>query len=375
MPYTQQWNITFERQLPWASALRLSYTGNRGIGLLKYTMQNLPVHTGGPIVVADHPFNGTLRGQTLTPAADLLCAGTNGLTTGSNAIPFTITCPNVVSIGPLEYSARVPQTNARRPNPLYTTNLEVSNGAWSYYNAMQIEWTKRLTNNLNFQAAYTWSKAIDTTSEATFVGTGDSNILGPDARSQRGYSRFHTPHRFTLFGTYRAPFFDKDRGILGHILGGWEASMVFKWAHGTPFTVSGTAIDFNLDGFAENRPVLLDPSVLGRSIDKPETSRQELPLSAFRTPTSLADYTCCILGRNTFFVDGIKNVDFGFTKRFLLPWEGHNFAIRADLFNAFNHVQWGFPNATYTSSGLGTLTSVATQYAPRTIQVSMKYSF
>ncbi|MGD9627664.1 MAG: carboxypeptidase regulatory-like domain-containing protein [Pyrinomonadaceae bacterium] len=365
MPYTQQWNVTFERQLPWASALRLSYTGNRGIGLLKYTMQNLPQHTGGPIVVANHPFNGALAGQTLTPAADLFCAGT----TVANAL-----CP-VTPIGPLEYSRVVPRTNERRPNPLYTTNLEVSNGAWSYYNAMQAEWTKRLTNNLNFQAAYTWSKAIDTTSEATFVGTGDSNILGPDAKAQRGYSRFHTPHRFTLFGTYRSPFFDKDRSILGHILGGWEASMVFKWAHGTPFTVSGTALDLNLDGFSENRPVLVDPSVLGRSIDNPATSQQELPQSAFRSPTSPSDYNCCILGRNTFFVDGIKNVDFGFTKRFLLPWEGHSFVIRADMFNAFNHVQWGFPNATYTSTSLGTLTALASQYASRNVQVSLKYSF
>lgn len=369
MPYTQQWNATFERQLPWASALRLSYTGNRGIGLLKYTMRNLPFHNGQPILVADHPFNGALRGQTITPAADLLCAGT----TVSN--PANLTCPNAVPIGANEYSRVVPRTNERRPDPLYATNLEVSNGAWSYYNALQVEWSKRMTNNLNFQAAYTWSKAIDTTSEATFVGAGDSNILGPNAKAQRGFSRFHTPHRFTLFGTYRTPFFDKDRGVLGHILGGWEASMVFKWAHGTPFTVTGTSIDHDLDGFGNNRPYVVDPSVLGRSIDDPATSQQMLPVSAFRPPTSLADYECCILGRNTFFVDGIKNVDFGFTKRFLLPWERHTFTVRADMFNAFNHVQWGFPNATYTSTLLGTISGTAAQYAPRTVQVSMKYSF
>jgi hypothetical protein len=368
MPYTQQWNLTFERQLPWSTAMRLSYTGNRGIGLLKYTMRNLPVHDPNGVLVPDHPFNGALRGQIIFPAADIFCAGTTATTT-------TIQCPVAVPIAANQYSRVVPRTNERRPNPLHTTNLEVSNGSWSYYNAFQAELNKRLSNNLNFSAAYTWSSAIDTTSEATFVGTGDSNILGPDAKAQRGYSRFHTPHRFTLFGTYRTPFFDKDRGILGHILGGWEASMVFKWSHGTPFTVTGTALDLNLDGFAENRPFLIDPSILGNSIDDPETSQQMLPFSAFRQPTSPADYTCCILGRNTFFVDGVKTVDFGFTKRFLLPWERHNLTLRADMFNAFNKVQWGFPNATYTSTALGTLTALATQYAPRSIQLSVKYSF
>jgi hypothetical protein len=119
--------------------------------------------------VANHPNNpANLRGQIIRPAADIHCAGTAGTT----AIPFTALCPVVVPIGAFEYSFRVPRTNERRPNGLYGTNLAVANAAWSYYNAMQLEWTKRLSRNLNFQAAYTWSKAIDTTSEATFVGAG-----------------------------------------------------------------------------------------------------------------------------------------------------------------------------------------------------------
>ena len=366
MPYTQQWNLTFERQLPWTSAVRISYTGNRGIGLLRYVQQNMPVHDPNGVLVADHPNNlAALRGQVITPAADLFCAGT----TVANSV-----CP-VTPIGALEYSRLVPRTNERRPDPRYGTNLQVGNGAWSYYHAMQVEWSKRLSHNLNFQAAYTWSKALDTLSEATSFGTHDSNFTGPDAKVARGYSRFHTPHRFTFFGTYRNPFFDNDKGFLGQVLGGWETSVVFKWVHGTPFTVTGASFDLNLDGFGETRPVLLDPSILGRSIDNPETSRDRLPQSAFRQPTSADDYNCCILGRNTFFVDGVKNVDVSFYKRFLMPWENHSLLLRADMFNALNHVQWGFPNATYTSTSLGAITGTASQYAPRTIQVSLKYSF
>lgn len=366
MPYTQQWNLSFERQLPWSSAIRLSYTGNRGIGLLKYNLQNLPVNNPAGVFVLNHPNNlASLRGQTITPAANLFCAGT----TVANSL-----CP-VTPIGPLEYSRVVPRLNERRPDPRYTTNLEVSNGAWSYYNGLQIELTKRLSEGLNFQAAYTWSKSIDTTSEATAVGVGDSNINGPDSKASRGFSRFHTPHRFTVFGTYRTPFFNNDKGVLGQILGGWETSVVFKWVHGTPFTVTGTGFDLNLDGFGETRPVLLDPSILGNTIGNPETSQAMLPLSAFRQPNSADDYNCCLLGRNTFFVDGVKNVDIGINKRFILPWESHSLTLRADMFNAFNKVQWGFPNATYTSTGLGTLTALASQYAPRTIQLSLKYQF
>ena len=57
MPYTQQWNLSFERQLPFSSALRVSYTGNRGIGLLRFAQGNLPSNDPNGVLVANHPNN------------------------------------------------------------------------------------------------------------------------------------------------------------------------------------------------------------------------------------------------------------------------------------------------------------------------------
>jgi hypothetical protein len=387
MPYTQQWNLSYERQLPLASALRVSYTGNRGIGLLRYALDNLPLNDPNGVLVANHPFNAPtalytaanrpagdprafdVRGQILRPAANILCAGT-----GLAGVAVTAQCPVAVPLGNLEYSFRVPRSNERRPNPLTSTNLAVSNGSWSYYNGLQLEWTKRLSHNLTFQAAYTFSKAIDTTSEATFVGAGDSNQTGNDPRSARGLSRFHTPHRFTFFGTYRTPWFSNDRGIAGQILGGWQFSTVVKLAKGTPFTVITTGVDLNLDGFSESRPIRLDPSVLGRSVANPATATTDLPSSAFRQLTT-SDQGASTLGRNTFFGDGVKNVDFGFYKNFPMPWEGHQLTLRADLFNAFNHVQYGFPTTDITNANFGRILGLGTLYAPRTIQFSLRYQY
>ena len=372
MPYTQQWNLTIERQMPFASAFRVSYTGNRGIGLLKYALDNLPLHDPvNGVRVVDHPNNpANLRGQIIRPAADIHCAGTAGTT----AIPFTALCPVVVPIGAFEYSYRVPRVNERRPNGLHGTNLVVSNAAWSYYHAMQMEWTKRLSRNLNFQAAYTWSKALDTTSEATFVGAGDSNQNGNKASDVRSLSRFHTPHRFTMYGTYRLPFFSGDKGFLGQAFGGWQFSAVVKLAKGTPFTVTTTALDLNFDGFGESRPILVDPTVLGRSVSHPLTSRISLPTSAFR-PLLSTDFNAPLLGRNTFFLDGVRTVDFGVAKIFSMPWEGHKITLRADMFNAFNHVQYGFPSASIANTNFGAITGAATLYSPRNVQVSLRYQY
>jgi hypothetical protein len=388
VPYTQQWNLSYERQLPFQSALRVSYTGNRGIGLLRYALDNLPLNDPSGVLVANHPNNAPtvlytaanrppgdpravdVRGQILRPAANIVCAGT-----GLAGVATTTQCPVAVPLAALEYSFRVPRTNERRPDGRWTTNLATANASWSYYHGMQVEWTKRLSHNLSFQAAYTFSKALDTTSEATFVGAGDSNQTGNNARDAKGYSRFHTPHRFTVYGTYRTPWFSNDRGILGYALGGWQFSAVAKLSKGTPFTVITTAVDLNLDGFSESRPVLLDPSVLGRSISNPATSTSDLPRTAFRALTT-SDFDTPILGRNTFFGDGVKNVDFGISKNFRMPWENHEFSLRADFFNAFNHVQYGFPvSVDITNANFARILGTATQYAPRTIQVSMRYQY
>ena len=389
VPYTQQWNLSIERQMPFRSAIRVTYSGNRGIGLVRYAQVNLPIHnTANGVLVANHPNNAPnvlyalgsftandprrtdVRGQVLRLATDAQCAGT-----GLVGIGTTPLCLSPVPLGPLEYSVRVPRLNERRPSGDFTTNTFVSNGAWSYYHGLQLEWNKKLTHGLTFQAAYTFSRSIDTTSEATNVGGGDSNINGPDTRVSRGLSRFHSPHRFTLYTTYQTPFFAKRKDFLGQALGGWQLSMVMKRAAGTPFTVTnGNGFgDLNFDGFTELRPALADPGVLGRGIGNPNTSRDLLPASAFRTPT-VGDYNCCILGRNTFFADGVNNVDLGLYKTFRL-WESHKLLIRADMFNAFNKVQYGLPTSDLASANFARITSTAVQYAPRNVQFSVRYQF
>lgn len=391
VPLTQQISLSYERELPFKSSIRLTYSNNRGIGLIRYNNGNLPVFSPNGVLVANHPNNapnvlyGTalpandprrvdVRGQVIRLAADAQCAGT-----GLSGILTTPLCPVAVPLAPNEFSVRVPRTNERRPDGRFTANTLVANGAWSYYDGLQIEWKKRLSRGLSFSAAYTWSKSIDTTSEATFVGAGDSNANGPDTRTARAYSRFHTPHRFTLFAAYQSPFFNKRNDFIGQILGGWNISGVWKFAHGTPFTIINSAGfgDLNFDGFTEIRPALVDPSILGTRINNPNTSVQSLPREAFRAAT-VADYACCILGRNTFFGDGVNNVDLSLYKTFRLPFgenAGHRVSIRADFFNAFNKVQYAFPNPDLNSTTFGRITGEAVGYSPRNIQLSLRYIF
>jgi hypothetical protein len=45
------------------------------------------------------------------------------------------------------------------------------------------------------------------------------------------------------------------------------------------------------------------------------------------------------------------------------------------LFNAFNHVQYAFPNTDLASATFGRIISTANQYSPRVLQFSMRYQY
>jgi outer membrane receptor protein involved in Fe transport len=382
MPSTTKWNISVDRAMPFSSTLKISYQGNHNDKRLKYALDNLPVSPlVGPITVVDHPNNAPavgfpdLRGKTITRiAADYVCAGT-----GFFGILPTAACPNAVPLADNEISLRVPRSNERRPNPLYTSNLLISNDAESWYDGLEIEWDKRFSKGLQFQAAYTFSKSVDTTSEATFVGAGDTNQNGPNAKFAKGLSRFHVPHRFTFNGSYRIPFFEGRTDFVGLAFGGWQLSGVVKLASGTPFSVidSSTARDLDFDGFGDSsRPVILDRSIIGNDVSDPNTAQQQLPRAAFRPADPAIDSIDDLSPRNGFFAPGTKNVDLALAKNFRMPYEGHNLAVRIEAFNAFNQVKFGFPiNDIVNVTNFGRLTGAATGYSARTLQLVLRYRY
>jgi outer membrane receptor protein involved in Fe transport len=381
MPSTTKWNISVDRVMPFSSTLTISYQGNHNDKRLRYAQGNLPLSPlNGPVLVVDHPNNAPLagfpdlRGKTITRiAADVACAGTGTLP----GILVTAACPNVVPIADNEISARVPRTNERRPNPLYTTNLLISNDAESWYDGLEIEWAKRLSKGLQFQVAYTFSKSTDTTSEATFVGAGDTNQNGPNKEFARGLSRFHTPHRFTFNGSYRLPFFAGRTDLAGQLLGGWQLSGVVKLASGTPFSVVDTAVtrDIDFDGFNESgRAVIVDPSVIGAHVSDPDTAQQVLPRSAFRS-VDFTDTIDDISPRNGFYGPGTRNVDLALAKSFAMPWQGQSVSVRIEAFNAFNTVKFGFPTNDIANVNFGKLLSGATNYSPRVVQLVLRYRY
>ena len=381
-PYTQQWNLTIERALPWNSGLSISYLGNRGIGFIQYDGRNrpqFPVTSTVPTSYAGTNFTG-IRFDKVDP--DLF-----------NSTP----APGFISLSQL-------RTNVRRPDGRYGAIFGITNNAWSYYNALQTLWTKRLSQGLSAQLSYTWSKNIDTGSEATFVGAGDTNFLVSEvqgARGNRGPSRLDQPQRFVASYTYQFPFGKGQPGILGRVIGGWEMNGVVTMGMGNPVTVV-LGYDMNADGTGGDRPFLVDSSVLFKSMDNarinPSTGRQfamdQVPTSAFfpnaanvpnrSYPFHPGTGLVGSLGRNTFRLHGQKNFDIVFVKNTKLFGKdrGHELQFRAEMYNLFNRIQFGAPNLTLLDTSvagyrinpnfgqIGGLNN-----SPRSMQMMLRYQF
>jgi len=275
----------------------------------------------------------------------------------------------------------VPRTQARRPDQRYTDIRFVNNGAQSWYHAAQLEWETGDYHGFLGRATYTFSKAIDTGSESTFVGTGDINSFPPRPGGEqytRGLSRFDTRHRFTMTGAYQLPWLRNSNGFLGSALGNWTLSTSIRLSSGTPFTVVDSAapdVLFLGATMQPFRPVCVNKGHCGGYHINARPDRGQLAAGNFRR-AQYGDTLEDFVGRNSFYTDGLEQVDMGLYKTFKLP-ANLAFMLRFDVFNIFNHVTWWYPNNDFASSTFGAINSTngTASYTPRTLQLGFRFMY
>ena len=262
--------------------------------------------------------------------------------------------------------AGVPQTTAtitdRRPDARYFDHRRIVNGSRGYFDAGRATLVMPGYHGLSWDASYWWSKAIDLGGAYTSTGAGDDGRQGL-AQSEfnvwgdmRGPSVFDQRHAFLLRANYATPALTASH-TLARIVGKWDVSAVALVKTGTPFTVfSGSdAPGFgNVDGDQGDRPNVVDPAVLGRTIGHPDTSRALLPASAFTyiAPTDARGN----LGSNTFRKAGIGNVNLSLQRAFPLGGD-RRLTLRAEAVNAFNTPQFAEPWKEVSSPSFGFITN------------------
>jgi Carboxypeptidase regulatory-like domain len=330
-PQTAQWNVTIERQLTPATAVRLTYAG-----MNSYRMN----------VKEDY-----------------------------NAIP-----PSKIPYVPSPYvDPRAPYQNWDEIN--YSANAGFAN-----YQGFTVESTHKMSHGVSFQANYTWAKNLsDAQGDAPNGFTSENLLFTPsydqfNLRAARGNVAGMPHHRFLLTGTYQLPFgpgreWSSKSKFVNTALGGWNVNTVTLIQTGpwlTP-TVSPT-LDQSNTGIIGRGGITARPDAIGN----PASSIPGLQwnLNAF-APTPAGAGRIGNAGVGVLEGPGTIAVSAGVSKIFPIR-ERVRFRFEATFTNALNHTNFAPPASNISSpETFGVLQSAQTagQGGNRVGQLALRLDF
>jgi hypothetical protein len=260
---------------------------------------------------------------------------------------------------------------ADRPFPQFSgVTLVAPSFGVSNYHALVLRGEKRFASGFNFLTTYTWSKFLNDTDEGgSALGNEPSYANYYDRDSDYGPSGNDIRHRFTISSVYELPVGRGKRylakGPLGAIAGNWSVGMLALLHTGPPTTVTTQTNTTNaFSAGAQRADLRRDPNL--------KTSERTLSrwfdTAAFTQP---AAFTFGTGGRGTVRGDGVINFDLSLLKNFFFA-EQKGFQFRLEMFNAFNHPDFGLPGATLGGPGFGVVSSAR---SGRNIQVGLRLVF
>ncbi len=266
----------------------------------------------------------------------------------------------------------------QRVNPARGVIRERANSGSSIYHSLQASVEKRLSKNFSMAAHYTWSAFIDDGSEVFNPSVSGEVAVAQDSynrRADRGRSTYDRPQRFAVNGVYELPFMREQKGLVGHIVGGWQVSGFLTSQSGSPFSpLAGidpgnalTGID-GLIGLAIRPNVLPGIQLAGTNINDIYRAGASAYFSQVTAASPIGN-----AGRNILRSTPLNDVDFAVNKSFRLPWEGHALSYRLEMYNSLNHRNYGIPEARINSPAFGN--EGATDGGIRRIVMGLRYQF
>jgi hypothetical protein len=306
-PYTQQWNLTLERQVG-ALGLRASYVGSRSINLVYQRNLNEP-----------------------TPST-------------------------------------TPFTTALFPNQLYSNINYYDNGGTDFYNALELLVQKKLGKNLTFNTGFTWAKDL---TDSQDTGGGGATFAGQLIQNQfcrtceKANNQLTPSRRLYAYAVYALPvgagqrFLSNSHGFVQALLGGWQTSYTAVLQTGQYFTPSYSTFDPSNTGVIGGVPDRVTGVPLYPSS---QTVNNWFNPAAFAIPGCPASTPVCTNPANVgrFGTSGwnylvgppLRNLDFGLSKEFKV-YERVALRFTMTMVDVFNH-----PNFTNPAANISAPSSV-----------------
>jgi hypothetical protein len=242
------------------------------------------------------------------------------------------------------------------PGATLNTITQVESSGFSNYRAAWMSITKRLSRGLQLDGSYTWSKSLDTNS---LNSSGFAVQDAYDIAGQYGLSDFDARHRLVVSATYTSPF---SRHVVTR---GWMLSTVVQSQSGNP--VNLVTSNTTLNGVPNTvRPDVVGPIRIVGAVN------QWFDPSVFVAADHFGN-----LGRNAVIGPPFRNVDASLARN--LQAAGVDLQLRADVFDLFNHANFGPPGNIVGSPTFGVITRTRLPTgeagSSRQIQLAARLSF
>ena len=352
--YVMQWNANVQRQLSANSSITVAYAGSVGV---------------------HNPFQTDTLNTCFPTKTDAGWLFPNpSVPNGCNQAfqgPFTGPAPTGIVPGTM--------VNPYIPGLILSTTF-ISH---SSYRSLQVNYAKKMSHGLQYEASFTWQNSIDNSS-GSFAGDNYSSnptAATPwwDGHITRGLSDFNISRNLTINGLYNVPTPKSFGGPMGWVARGWGVGGLLSLSDGAPMWPLG---GLNTDPLGQNNSEPMDvlslaPGCTPKNVVQPgniQYLRPECftyplaPNAAFaaancnQTPAlgpkeqtgTLASFgldplTCTnLLGnlqRNSIIGPGLFNIDMSVIKDTHVAKFGENFNIqfRAEFFNILNRTNFSAP--------------------------------
>jgi hypothetical protein len=287
--------------------------------------------------------------------------------------------------------------SGQRLNPAFGIRRIRASEGNSIYHALQLLLDRRFSEGFQLTGAYTFSRAIDSTSEVfgtnanPVANTSMPTLMGGLALD-RALADHHRAHRFTITYVWNLP--GPPKGFLSYPLGGWTLSGITTFQSGAPFSMLN-GFDRNNDALNNDRPDIGNPNapINTRAVIDSECA------TGFRNPDALTGGcvtpndvrwiegrglpNAATVGRNTLFSGWVNNFDVNILKSFRIT-ESMRLEYRLEAFNFFNHPQFtAIPGANVVSTPGPSTLGLPSQFlnpdftnsGTRTMRMQLKFIF
>ncbi len=257
----------------------------------------------------------------------------------------------------------ITRSQSLQPFPQYCGIAQLDDPlGFDIYNALQAQYSHRVTQGLTATVSYTYSKFLDNVEgNQSWAYTGNGSPANTyNLAAEKSVDGSDTPHSLVANYVYQIPV-GHGRAYGNHlnkavnaVVGGWEVSQIASFHSGLPLSISGA----NIASYGGNPR----PDVTGNVHVANPSIREWFNTAAF----SFAPYgTFGTAPRYFSYLRGphYQNWDTNLSKNWQFT-ETMRLQFRAELYNTFNHPQFYTPNTGYGGCDPNSDAAIATGSCP-----------